>query len=223
MYEALMAELSPGRWLLAPDTPGFGASDPLNVSPTIAAYSQAFLAWLDALQIERCDLFGFHTGAAIAVHMAWERPGCVRSLVLGGPPLLTQEQVTSLRQGLQASPPEAGGEHLLRVWRRLRGRDPQASLELTQREALLTLQAWQQAPLAYEAVFNQDFAAQLAALDIPVLVFAGEHDTLRASLEPAYALLRHGQVALIPGGNSYVCDHMPAQVASLLEAFLAPL
>ena len=58
MFEALMQALGDDYWLLAPDTPGFGQSDPLQEPVSIAAYAKAIQQFLDALNIERAFLFG---------------------------------------------------------------------------------------------------------------------------------------------------------------------
>src|SRR5262249_55223288 len=56
------------RPVIAPDTPGFGDSTPApQARPEIADYAAATIAALDALGIERFDLYGNHTGANMAV------------------------------------------------------------------------------------------------------------------------------------------------------------
>ncbi|MDW8325273.1 MAG: alpha/beta hydrolase [Anaerolineales bacterium] len=219
MYEALMP-LLPGR-VLALDTPGFGQSFAPEEPLTIPFCAKVLRAALQELGVTECDLFGHHTGAAIAVEMAHSAPGFVGRLILSGPPLLSPEQKAMLKAGLKPFVIDEAGAHLTAVWERLRRRDPALPLEIVHRETLLTLTAGARALETYEAVFAQDFAGQLAALEIPVLVMAGEHDSLRASLEPAYALLRHGQRRVIPGGTTYVCDRQPQAVAEIIREFLA--
>ncbi len=218
MYAALLP-LLPGR-VIALDTPGFGGSFTPEQPLTIPYCAEVLHEALRNLGVDECDLFGHHTGAAIAVQMAHDYPGFVSRLILCGPPLLSDEQKTRLKAGLKPFVMDEAGAHLGAVWERLRRRDPALPLKTVHREALLTLQAGARALETYEAVFAQDFAGQLAALEIPVLVMAGEHDTLRASLEPTYALLRHGQMRIIPGGTTYICDREPQAVANAIREFL---
>lgn len=218
MCEALMP-LLPGR-VLALDTPGFGQSFAPEAPLTIPFCAEVLLAALQDLGVTECDLFGHHTGAAIAVQMAHSAPGFVSRLILCGPPLLSAEQKAMLKVSLKPFVIDEAGAHLIAVWERLRRRDPALPLETVHRETLLTLTAGARALETYEAVFAQDFAGQLAALEIPVLVMAGEHDSLRASLEPAHALLRYGQMRVIPGGTTYVCDRQPQDVAASICEFL---
>jgi pimeloyl-ACP methyl ester carboxylesterase len=72
---------------------------------------------------------------------------------------------------------------------------------------------------AYLAVCEHDFNSRLAALDCPVLVMAGEQDTLADSLEPAYLALKQGQMRRIPRANTYICDLMPEVVAGIIREF----
>lgn len=219
MYAALMP-LLPGR-VIALDTPGFGNSFAPEQPLTIPFCAEVLHAALLDLGLTECDLFGHHTGAAIAVQIAHSTPGFVRRLILSGPPLLSDEQKAMLRAGLKPFVIAEGGAHLTAVWDRLRRRDPTLPIDTVHREALLTLGAAAHAAQTYHAVFAHDFAGQLAALDLPVLVMAGEHDTLRASLEPAHALLRHGSLCVIPNGTTYVCDREPGAVAGIVNEFLS--
>ena len=115
--------------------------------------------------------------------MAFDHPGFVKRAVLSGPPLLSVEQVNGLRASLKAFGIADDGGHLIQMWDRIRKRDMSLPLEVVHREVLLTQSARDAAQGAYQAVFDQPFSEQLASLEIPILVMAGENDTLRASLE----------------------------------------
>lgn len=218
MYEALLPHLE--GWRIALDTPGFGQSFKPGAPLTIPFCAEVLREALLSLGVTECNVFGHHTGAAIAVQMAHLYPSFVRRLVLCGPSLLSAEQKAKLLAGLKPFVIDESGAHLTAVWERLRRRDPALPLETVHRETLLTLGAGEFALQTYRAVFAQNFAEQLAALDIPVLVMAGEYDTLRASLEPAFALLKHGQMCVIPEGTTYVCDSAPHAVAAHINQFL---
>ena len=221
MFAPLMAHLAEDFPMVAPDTPGFGNSFTPPDSFDVGFLAAALHAALSDLGIEQCYLLGHHTGAALAVQMAYDYPGLARWLVLSGPPLLSPEQVAGLQAGLKPFALTAEGEHLLGTWQRIRQRDPALPLEVVQRELLLNQMAGAAAYQTYHAVFAQPFAEQLAALDIPILVLSGEHDTLRPSLEPAYHLLHQGHKAIIPGAGPYLCDTHPQVVAELVREFAA--
>jgi pimeloyl-ACP methyl ester carboxylesterase len=219
MFESIMTLLADDFHTIAPDTPGFGASfHPPNLF-TVQYLSDSLHAALTSLGVESCYVFGHHTGSALAVQMAFDHPGFVKRAVLSGPPLLSMEQVNGLRASLKAFGIADDGGHLVQVWDRIRKRDMSLPLEVVHREVLLTQSARNAAQGAYQAVFDQPFGEQLASLEIPTLVIAGDNDTLRASLEPAHKLLRNGEMQVIEGAGPYVCDTHPQVVIEILKSF----
>ncbi len=218
MYAAMMTLLSADYWVIALDTPGFGQSFVPAEKPSTALYAAAFYAALERLGIANCYLFGHHTGAAIAVQMAHDYPALVHKLCLAGPPLLTAQQITYLEKTLL--PFEPTGDYISAIWQRTAQKSSDLPANLLYREALLTLHAGAQLSAAYHAVFEQDFAGQLATITCPTLLLAGEHDSLRASLEPTHALLPNSSMAVIPNAGTFVCDLQPTAVVELLMEFL---
>ncbi len=76
--------------VIAPDTPGNGNSEPLSIDdPLIPDYAGALGDLLNALGIETCALYGFHTGADIAVCYSTQAPARVSMVVANGFPLFT--------------------------------------------------------------------------------------------------------------------------------------
>lgn len=220
MFESLMSLLSDSFFVIAPDTPGFGGSFAPPAGFSVKFLSDCLHAAITSLGVESCFVFGYHTGAALGVQMAHDHPNFIKRLALSGPPLLSPEQVDGLKAALRAPALDPDGAHLTQVWERIRKRDDSLPLEIVQREVLLTQQARLHAPGAYQAVFDQPFGEQLAGLEMPVLVMAGEHDTLRASLEPAHALLKNGRMQVLAGQGPYICDQAPQALAVVLRDFL---
>lgn len=219
MFEPLMTLLGDRYFFVAPDTPGFGATDALPERATIARYAEVLLEALTRLDVGRFDLFGHHSGASIAVELAVTHPGRVARLALSGPPYLTRAQLERLVPSVTPVVLDADGGHLLSVWRRVRAKDPSAPLSLSQRETVLNLVAGERYPEAYHAVFAHDFADKLARVTQPTLVMAGPDDTIFDSLGPAFRALRHGQKRVLARGGTYVCDREPGLVAEALTDF----
>ena len=219
MYEALMAQLDDSYWMLAPDNPGFGASDSLPGGFSLAGCVQALLQWLASLEIEQCYVFGHHTGASIATELASAQPQMVKKIALCGPTLLTPQMQASLPKKAAAFPVAADGSHLLGMWQRMQGKEKAAPDDLLLREVSAAFAAGANYQQAYLAVTKQDFAGQLAQLDCPALVFAGTDDILYPQLQASFALLAQGTMAEVVGAGSYICDKQPQQVALLLQEF----
>ena len=220
MFEQMMHLLADDFHTIALDSPGFGTSFPPPNLVSVSYISDSLHAALTHLGVESCYAFGHHTGSAIAVQMAHDYPNFIRKMVLSGPPLLNEVQINGLKASLKPFALAEDGSHLTHVWERIRKRDAALPLETVHREVLLTQAAREAAQGAYQAVFEQPLKAQLEALAIPILVMAGENDTLRASLEPAYQLLRNGTMRVIAGEGPYVCDQNPHAVADVIKEFI---
>jgi haloalkane dehalogenase len=225
MYESLMLELADDFYLLAPDTPGFGNSDPLvDVSGdvAIAHYGDAIRGFLDAMGIAQCQVFGHHTGAGIAVQLAHDFPDAVSAMVLSGPPLLSEALKAALPGLASPIPVTADGSHLLAMWQRIAAKDPEAPLAIIQREVQLAFACGDHYQASYVAVTKQPFAQQLPFITCPVLVFAGDADPLYGAVEPTVELLPNARRAELPGGErTYVCERQAPWVAGQLRQFLA--
>ncbi len=213
-----MSEMADSFWLIAPDTPGYGESFSPSPLPTVQLYSDVLRQSLAALGVSHCAIFGHHTGAATAVQLASDHPQLVSKLALSGPPLISDSTKQALLAQVGPTVPQEDGSHMVSIWSRIRSRDPDAPLSLVQRETLLTLTASRYHE-TYKAVFDQDFAALLPQVQCPVMVLAGEHDTLRAGVEAAAALLPNARVEIVPDAGIYICDRQPARLAVLLRNF----
>ena len=220
MYIPLMTVLAENYYLLAPDTPGFGGSEALAGPCSITGFSRRLLDFLQHLDVDECLLFGHHTGAAIAVQMAVDDPGRFAALALCGPTLLSESQRSTLPALVAPFPPSDDGSHFQQMWQRIGAKDPHAPQSLIQREVLSAIACGDNYQASYRAVCEQDYASQLAVLDCPVLVFAGEQDSLRDAVDPSLALLKNGCTASLPAGaGTYVCEREPGAVAGLLIDF----
>ena len=62
------------RIVLAPDMPGLGGSSLPATPMTIEAWATTMLAFLDRMEIDQVDVFGYHTGSVTAVALALAAP-----------------------------------------------------------------------------------------------------------------------------------------------------
>jgi pimeloyl-ACP methyl ester carboxylesterase len=223
MYVTMMEQLADRFYLLAPDTPGFGNSDPVAVDVAdlqISDYARSIHQFLMAMDGSPCYIFGHHTGAAVAVQLEHDFPGSALAMALSGPTLLTAGQQESLPQSASPFPVKEGGDHLRSMWQRIREKDPGAPLALAQREVLSAFACGESYQGSYRAVCRQDFSGQLEGIDCPVLVFAGDEDPLYGAVDPTVERLSSGMRADLMGGErTYVCERQVALVAALLAEF----
>ncbi|MCB0032983.1 MAG: alpha/beta hydrolase [Anaerolineales bacterium] len=222
MYERLMGELAADFRLIAPDTPGFGSSFVPAERPQIGLYAEAITAALTTLGVEQCCLFGHHTGASIAAQITADAPQLVQKLILSGPPNLTTAQIDLLRTKVMPFTPDENGHYFSDMWSQIRAKNSQLTLELSYREAVLGLQAAEQYAAAYEAVFEHELATLFPRIHCPTLLMAGEHDSIRASLEPTAAALPQAQTHIILGADTYICETHTQKVADIIRTFCKP-
>ena len=120
VYVEFMAEMGADRAVYAPDTPGFGESDMPESPPEIEDYARAFAGFLDAMNLGRVDLVGYHTGAASAIELARRHPHRVRRLILVGIPAFTPEEAAAFEAEPWPQPFDEDGEAVAASWRSTR-------------------------------------------------------------------------------------------------------
>ncbi len=219
MYEQLMMRLATDFRLIAPDTPGMGMSDAVDGEMRIERLAEAIAEFLDELSIDRCLVFGHHTGASIAAELVQRHPQLVTAVAMSGPTLLDDDMKSRLPAAAAAIPVQQDGSHLLQMWRRISSKDAKASPSIIERETLNGLQLGDRYAAAYEAVIAHDFAAAIQAIECPALVFAGTDDPLYSALDGTHALLADGRCATIDNARTFVCETHSDEVAQLLRRF----
>lgn len=224
MYEAVMQALPSGGPLYALDTPGFGGSTRPPQKPDMDYYVQSMMQAIDALGIDQFNLFGHHTGAAIACQMAAEYPQRVLKLGMIGPVQLTDEE-RSLWQSTAIKPlnMDLSATHFDEAWQRVTHLDTlpivhAPSVALATREAIDTLIAGDRWHEAYEAVFAQDFPAFFSRVQCPMLLICGDQDVLYPYFNRASVARPDARAVTLEAG-AYVLDQQPTVMAELIQGF----
>lgn len=157
LFEAFMEEMGRDRTVIAPDLPGFGASDAPPAAPGI---------------------MGYNAGGSVAVEMARQQPNAVRKIVLIGASMLPAAERADISKRFVALGPDeraAGvgsnwsvfkthfwkmGPDLVRTWNIYL--DAQKNPEVS---------AW-----GIRAAVDYDLGADLAVISQPVLVLKSADD-----------------------------------------------
>lgn len=200
---ALIEHLASRFLVVAPDTPGNGASDPLPLQAAGAdAYADALAALLDVLGLPRVGVYGHHTGAVFAAELARRHPQRVEAIVCNGFPVWTEAEAKEL--GDDYLPPlgvAADGAHLARLWSRIidqswyfpwhvQDDSRRMSLDLgdtalLHSRAMDLLCAGDAYRTPYAAALRADGGPRLAAVRRPALLTCTETDVLAAHLPRA--------------------------------------
>lgn len=221
IYTAFLAEMGTDRIAVAPDTPGFGESDPPPEPPTIHDYALAAIDLLDALDLDRVDLMGYHTGSKIAVETALTAPDRVGRLVLVSAPIYTDEELARQRQSM-GNPTELApdGSHLLRAWQGIYDwRGPGMTLEMVQREFAETLRGGEKSWWGHHAAFQYHHAEHLPKVEHPVLVLC-PNDDLAVPTRRAKDYLKNGRLVELPDKGHGMLTLHTKEIAAIVREFL---
>lgn len=119
-YAGLMQAWGRHFTCIAPDTPGFGQSTPLPGEPDINDFADGLIALMDALGLERCPAYGFHSGGIILVTALKRHPQRFSGLAVGGYAVWTAQEMAIFGESyLPPFQPSAYGEHLVWAWNRI--------------------------------------------------------------------------------------------------------
>lgn len=80
-FRDVIAPLSRVAYVIAPDLPGYGESDPLS-TPSFAAFGDAILELLRHLEVERRFIYLHDWGAPVGLHIAVQSPAQVAGLII---------------------------------------------------------------------------------------------------------------------------------------------
>jgi pimeloyl-ACP methyl ester carboxylesterase len=120
-YEALMQLWGSYFTCIAPDTPGFGQSEPLaQADPDIDDYADAIVEFGRALGLKKTAAYGFHSGGIILVTALKRHPDFFHGLAVGGYAIWTPQEMAIFGEAyLPPFLPSAYGEHLTWLWNRI--------------------------------------------------------------------------------------------------------
>jgi pimeloyl-ACP methyl ester carboxylesterase len=213
------------------DAPGLGGSAPAPGGLDLATLADDVAALLDRLGITTTHVLGWSFGSAVAQHFAVRHPTRLRALVLWSTWARTDGYLRATFTGLRFpfaqgdldtavvvlgavfSPELLDAPEYPLLVEQLRPSLPRTAAEVT-----ATVQQWDRA-------LDHDLTDVLPGIDAPVLVVAGDQDTLAP---PRYGrqvaeLVRDGRFELFEGpGASHALglERMP-EFVSLVREFLA--
>lgn len=224
VFERLLGAMGTDRLALAPDTPGFGNSDPLPAYPEIADYARTMWQLVDALRLDGpVDLMGYHTGSLTIAEMARQQPGRAGRLVMVSAPLYTGDELERLRQHYRPGPVfTPDGERLAALWQWFIGFFRVGTVNTIEDAARIfyeRLSGRERHWWGHRAAFNYDLAPVLAALDHAVTILNPDDD-LTENTRRATPLLRNGRVLELPHFTHGFLDKHTEETALLLRGLL---
>lgn len=230
IWEPLMPPLADGRIVIAPDTPGYGASDAPPQPASIGDFAAEMLAMMDSLAGQGAipaapfDIVGYHTGSVTAVAMANAAPQRVRRIVPVSLPLYDAQE-RAVRAGRIASGPVAreDGGHLIAMWHHMQDLfDPRVDTAWKQESLTENLRSGPRAYWGYAAVYGFDLETALKTLTQPTLVIAPEDD-LWEPTQRAIPLIANLDVLPLPGVGHGLFTLDRDRIATAIDRFLVQI
>jgi pimeloyl-ACP methyl ester carboxylesterase len=169
--------------VIAVDTPGYGASDPVPAQPEISDYAAALAAVLDELDIAKAIVVGHHTGALIAVEMAAANPERVDRLALSGPIYMDAGTRARLRPLFEQWRIQGDGSHLKKKWDAMQAWLPRP--DLVQRFVVDIFRAGETSEQGHLAAANYRMEDRLPMVHCPGLLIFGTRDVFAPTEQAA--------------------------------------
>ena len=213
----LIQQLGRNRNIFAPDTLGFGDSPPpIKDIPNAEDYAESTVRVMDALSIEKCDLYGSHTGAHIACELAIMHPDRINRIVFDGIGMFSEEDKKDfLANYAPEVNPDEFGQHLIWAWNFVRDqvihfpyfrRTPEfrrteetypsaTAIHNVVVEVLKGLTTYHK---GYRAAFRHPDKERLPLIQHLTLCAASEDDPLKAGVEEAAQLINNSDMAILP-------------------------
>ena len=210
---------------IATDHRGWGDSDAPADGYTIADLADDAQGAIEALGLSRYVVVGHSMGGKVAQLLASRRLAGLEGLVLVAPsppsPMLLSDEERAIQLSAYESRESAGWvvDHVLTG----------SPLPADRRDQVIedSLRGAPQAKAAWpNAAMREDITAEVAAIDVPVIVIAGERDrvdrveTLRAELLPRIAGAR---LRTLPGVGHLSPLEAPSALAAAIRSFIAEL
>ena len=117
-YRELIPLLAPHHKVIAMDMYGFGQSAKFPQPHTIEKFSEGVIALADALDIEKFNLMGHHTGGIVAFETAAKNPDQISKLVLSASPYTDAAYREAHKEGdgVDDAVISEDGRHLMENW-----------------------------------------------------------------------------------------------------------
>lgn len=201
-----ISALAPSHFVVAPDSRGHGRSTDGDGPITYEGMAADMVALMDKLGIEKADIVGWSDGGIIGLIMAMEHPERVRRLVTIG--------ANYSIDGLSSLPPEdpsALNETLAPARKFYINVAPDPSHWSA--FAGKVLHMWRTSP-------NYS-PADLARIEAPVLVMAGENDSIkRTHTEELAQAIPDATLDIVPGASHFLPLEMSERANASILGFL---
>ncbi len=219
-YINLMPVIGRDRIVLAPDTPGFGESEPPPEPVEIGDFADVMAEFIMKQDFDSVDLFGFHTGSEIATELWHRMPKMIAHIIMYSAPLFSEEDLVRFRDAYTPIEFDENGMHNVMRWQAFwKWLGPGQTIE-NYADAFNETLRWGPAySWGHRAAFAYPMAKRLKQVTSPVLVLNPEDDLYEQSKRAA-DLIQKGRVHDMPGFGHGMMDTRTEEIAALIRDFV---
>jgi pimeloyl-ACP methyl ester carboxylesterase len=222
MYTEVMPLFAKQFHVLAPDTLGYGDSDRPAAPLSMAEYGRSIVEFMDALGIEKANIVGIHTGAAMGVEIASAYPDRVSKLVLCGCPDYDPDVRPGRAAMVKPLTVDVSGEHFTQAWARVAMQmKGWASPEQMHRSAVDILKARGTDHFATLAVLAHDVRDGIPKITAPTLLATGAGDMFAARQAQIAPLFRNAESYIFESASGLPMIERPEAFVAVVDNFLS--
>ena len=201
-YLPTLEKLADTHHCVALDLPGFGGSFDPPEFDSISRLREYTMEFVDAMGIGEFHTFGNHTGAAMAAEVASLYPDRVKSCMMMGATLLTEEQAVPFREEFSGSVgPSHDAAYLRATWDYIYNLGGNLDLDNMNDEFCAALRAWKVRGMIYRCVWDYRFDLFIQEIKCPTLLVCAPDDVLYIGHKNAAAALPNAKAVDVKGTN----------------------
>ncbi len=201
-YLPTLEKLADTHHCVALDLPGFGGSFDPPEFDSISRLREYTMEFVDAMGIGEFHTFGNHTGAAMAAEVASLYPDRVKSCMMMGATLMTEEQAVPFREEFSGSVgPSHDAAYLRATWDYIYNLGGNLDLDNMNDEFCAALRAWKVRGMIYRCVWDYRFDLFIQEIKCPTLLVCAPDDVLYIGHKNAAAALPNAKAVDVKGTN----------------------
>ena len=222
VYDLWLPEMGQDRMVVAPDTPGYGGSEPPPAPLQIADFAAAMIAFMDAMKLPVVDVMGYHTGSLTSVELARRYPQRIRKVVMISAPNYTDEERAAARRRVASAAPSF--EQMLDgtlTGLRTSGKGMFRDMpdERYYDVILDRMRRYRTSNWGFRAAYDYDVGKALTEVRQPVLLLNPEDDVYKTTPRVVPSI-RNGRMHDLPGWSHGAMDIHTVEMATIVRQFL---